>query len=205
MPERSLTDDPPITDLLARAADGDRSVDDALAAAVLARLERLAGKAMAAHNEGRVDGLTIEPAMLAHDALLKLLEQPRSFDNRGHFFVYATQMMVNAMISHLRQRHARKRGGGLARVTLSALVDEDALTAVDLERVPPALAELHAIDERKANLVSLRVFWGASMEEAADLLGVSLSSAERDWRFARRWLAARLADEAAGESTTDEG
>lgn len=193
-----VSEDSPITHLLARAARGDREVDDALAAAVVVRLEQLAARAMFQHNRGSVEGLTIEPAMLAHDALLKILEQPREFENRRHFFAYATQIMVNALISHLRQRHAAKRGGGMARITLSALVD-DQLTELDFESMPPALEALQAVDARKADLVSLRVFWGASMEEAAELLGISLSSAERDWRFARRWLAARLVEDGADD------
>lgn len=191
-----MSEQTPITELLARAARGDRDVDAALAAAVVVRLEQLAARAMAQHNHGSVDGLTIEPAMLAHDALLKILEQPREFENRRHFFAYATQIMVNALISHLRQRHAVKRGGGMDRITLSALIDDQS-NALDFEHMPPALDALRAVDPRKADLVALRVFWGASMEEAAELLGISLSSAERDWRFARRWLAARLVADAA--------
>ena len=63
---------------------------------------------------------------------------------------------------------------------------------LDLFEVPEALNELQAQDPRKAELVGLRVFWGATMEEAADLLEISLATAERDWRFARRWLAQRM-------------
>lgn len=194
-----MSEEKPITLLLARAARGDREVDDALAAAVVERLEQIASREMALRNNGGLHGLTIEPAMLAHDALLKILEQPQEFENRRHFFAYATQIMANAMISHLRRRNAAKRGGGQIAVTLSAVVDTDALD-FELDEMPAALRELEALDQRKADLVGLRVFWGASMEEAAELLGVSLSSAERDWRFARRWLAARLSAAAADSS-----
>lgn len=186
-----MSEEKPITVLLARAARGDRDVDAALAAAVVERLEQIASREMAVRNNGGLHGLTIEPAMLAHDALLKILEQPQEFENRRHFFAYATQIMANAMISHLRRRNAAKRGGGQVAVTLTAVVDTDALD-VGLDEMPAALRELESLDRRKADLVGLRVFWGASMEEAAALLGISLSSAERDWRFARRWLAARL-------------
>jgi RNA polymerase sigma factor (TIGR02999 family) len=194
-----VSEEKPITLLLARAARGDRDVDAALALAVVERLEQIASREMAVRNNGGLHGLTIEPAMLAHDALLKILEQPQEFENRRHFFAYATQVMANAMISHLRRRNAAKRGGGQIAVTLSAVIDSDALD-FELDEMPAALKELEALDRRKADLVGLRVFWGASMEEAAELLGVSLSSAERDWRFARRWLAARLSAAAADSS-----
>jgi RNA polymerase sigma factor (TIGR02999 family) len=194
-----VSEEKPITLLLARAARGDRDVDAALALAVVERLEQIASREMAVRNNGGLHGLTIEPAMLAHDALLKILEQPQEFENRRHFFAYATQIMANAMISHLRRRNAAKRGGGQIAVTLSAVIDSDALD-FELDEMPAALKELEALDRRKADLVGLRVFWGASMEEAAELLGVSLSSAERDWRFARRWLAARLSAAAADSS-----
>lgn len=77
------------------------------------------------------------------------------------------------------------------KVTLAELVEEQAF---DMDDVPVALQELEALDSRKAELVGLRVFWGASMSEIADLLEISPSTAERDWRFARRWLVARLSE-----------
>lgn len=181
--------DTPITHLLGRAARGDRDADDALVAAVVGQLERIARNQLAAGNRGGLDGLTIDPQMVAHDALLKLFEQPVPFENRRHFFAYATQVMARAIIDYQRKRSAQKRGGDLQRITLSSVRDESAL---DLFEVPEALSELNVLDPRKAELVGLRVFWGATMEEAADLLDISLSTAERDWRFARRWLARRL-------------
>ena len=183
--------DTPLTQLLMRVARGDRDADAALAEAVLARLEQIAAGELASRNHGGLHGLTIEPAMLAHDALLKLIEQPREFENRRHFFAYATQVMANAVISHLRKRNAAKRGGGMIAISLAGL-SGDEVAAEELEEVPVALRELEALDQRKADLVGLRVFWGASMEEAAGLLGISMSTAERDWRFSRRWLAVRL-------------
>ncbi|NKI34901.1 sigma-70 family RNA polymerase sigma factor [Wenzhouxiangella sp. XN79A] len=176
----------PITQLLDRAARGDRAADEALVAAVVGQLERIARNQLAAGNRGGLDGLTLEPQMVAHDAILKLFEQPVEFENRRHFFAYATQVMARAIIDYQRKRGAQKRGGDLQRVTLSWVRDESSL---DLFDVPEALTELQALDPRKAELVGLRVFWGATMEEAADLLEISLSTAERDWRFARRWLA----------------
>lgn len=181
----------PITQLLDAAARGDRAADEALVAAVVGQLEGIARNQLAAGNRGGLDGLTLEPRMVAHDALLKLFEQPVEFENRRHFFAYATRVMSRAIIDYQRKRSAQKRGGDLQRVSLSWVRDG---TELDLLEIPEALAELEALDPRKAELVGLRVFWGAGMEEAAELLEISLSTAERDWRFARRWLADRLSD-----------
>jgi RNA polymerase sigma factor (TIGR02999 family) len=187
-------DDQPITRLLAAAAHGDRLADDRLIQAVVGRLEQIASREMAAGNRGGLHGLTMEPRMLAHDALIKILDRPLEFENRRHFFAYATQVMARAIIDYQRRRNAQKRGGPQFKVTLAELEDEQSF---ELTEVPAALEELEALDPRKAELVGLRVFWGASMSEIADLLEISESTAERDWRFARRWLAARLGEEPA--------
>jgi len=186
-------DNKPITRLLAAAAQGDRHADDRLIQAVVGRLEQIASREMAAGNRGGLDGLTMEPRMLAHDALIKILDRPLEFENRRHFFSYATKVMARAIIDYQRRRNAQKRGGPQFKVTLDDLADEESF---DLSDVPVALQELEVLDSRKAELVGLRVFWGASMGEIAELLEISESTVERDWRFARRWLAARLSDDA---------
>ncbi len=182
--------EPPITELLAQAGRGERAADERLVRAVLARLEQIAARELAAHRGNALHGLTLEPGMLAHDVLLKVLEQPMDFENRRHFFAYASRIMVNALIDQQRRHRAAKRGGNPVRVSLSGL-NSEATTDFDVADVAELLDALEALDARKATLVRLRVFWGASMEEIAELLEISLSSAERDWRFARRWLAAR--------------
>jgi RNA polymerase sigma factor (TIGR02999 family) len=181
--------DPSITMLLAKAARGDRASDERLIKAVVDQLEQIARRQMAAGNRGCLDGLTMEPRMVAHDALLKIFDQPIEFENRRHFFAYATSVMSRAIISYQRSRLAQKRGGDQQRLGLSLLT---ANGEMDLLEIPEALEELRALDSRKAELVGLRVFFGADMPEIAETLGVSLSTAEREWRFARRWLAQRL-------------
>ncbi len=182
--------DPAITGLLRQLADGDADVAPQLVAAVVEKLERIAHRELAGGNHGGLDGLTLEPRMFAHDALIKLIDQRQPFANRRHFFAYATQMMIRAMVDYRRSRSAQKRGGEFVRVSLSEISDH----GVEIEAFPPILAELDALDERKADIVRLRVFWGAGNEEIAELLGHSLSTIERDWRFAKRWLATRLRD-----------
>lgn len=179
-----------ITELLSDVVEGKPAAQHALISAVVGRLEQIAGREMAALNHGRLDGLTLEPRMLAHDALLKLLDKPIPFENRRHFFRYASQIMARAMLDYQRRRQAQKRGGDLFRVTLS---DIPAQPVVQAEALPAAMLELEELDSRKAELVGLKVFWGASMSDIAETLQISIATAERDWRFAKHWLASRLA------------
>jgi len=184
--------DAPITALIGHLAEGQPNAEERLAEAVLDRLEAIAGRELARKNRGHLDGLTLEPSVFAHDALLRLLDSPLAFENRGHVFSYATRIIINAMIDYQRSRAAQRRGGEMVRVTLSGLGDRE---AIDIERFPPVLEELEALDPRQAEVVRLRVFWGATMDHIAQLLDVSVSSVERDWRFAKRWLARRLRPE----------
>lgn len=181
----------PITLLLQELARGESPSDERIVAVVIEALERVAEREMAHH--GGWHGLTLEPRVFAHDALLKIIDRRQAFASRGQFFAYATQIMARAMIDYHRARRAQKRGGEDARVTLDDTpVDEAAGDDLDLENMPLALEDLAALDPRKADVVRLRVFWGATTEEIADALGVSTASVERDWRFARRWLAVRM-------------
>lgn len=192
--------DPAITGLLRQLADGDDRAGDKLAAAVIDKLERIAHRELAERNRGALDGLTLEPGMFVHDALLKLINQPLEFANRRHFFAYATQIMVRSMVDYHRARQAQKRGGDLLRVSLSAVGDQ----SVEFEELPPILQELERLDARKADVVRLRVFWGANNDEIAELLKLSASTVERDWRFSKRWLAARLRATDAGDAATQD-
>jgi len=99
-----------ITWLLSRVEAGDAGAREGLARAVIARLQQIATHELAALNAGGLHGLTHEPAMFANDALLKMLAQPQSFENRRHFFAYATQVMVRAMIDYQRASTISVRG-----------------------------------------------------------------------------------------------
>ena len=184
--------DPAITALLGRMAGGERAAAEDLGVAVVGQLERIADGELRRHSPAGLHGLTLEPRMFAHDALLKILESGLSFANRRHFFAYATQVMARAMIDYQRSRAALKRGGDQLRISLSCVDESSSFDALEVVQL---LESLDALDPRKADLVRMRVFLGATMEEAAMALETSLSSVERDWRFVRRWLAARIAAE----------
>lgn len=181
-----------VTVLLRRAAEGDSAATDDLVAAVYARLEQVAKQQMRARHGLRNGDLTLEPRALVHDTLLKLLNTPQGYANRRHFYSFATKVMIRVLQDYQRARRAKKRGGHLVRVTLSHVgrVGEDPEVGVD--ELPPILAKLEKHDTRKAEVVRMRVFWGLEMQEIAHVLGASIATVERDWRFARHWLAARL-------------
>lgn len=181
-----------ITRLFEAAANGDESAFDAIVARVYGELEDLAGRQMR-HRFGGLSGLTLEPAALVNETLLRVLRQPRSFANRRHFFAFCSRVMRRVLVDYQRSRGRQKRGGGMLKVTLTELSatpsDPVAANAGD---VVEALERLEHLDPRKAEVVQLRVFWGLEMNEIAATLEVSLATIERDWRFSRSWLAKEL-------------
>jgi RNA polymerase sigma factor (TIGR02999 family) len=181
-----------ITRLLGRAAEGDRNALDALTERVYADLEKVAGRRMRERFGPDLAGLTLEPSALVNETFLKLLSRRVEFENRRHFFAFATRVMLRALIDYQRARGAVKRGGDRVRVTLSGLGAHDETVLPEAEAVSSCLEELEQLDPRKAEVVALKVFWGLQAVEIADTLQVSTRTVERDWRFARSWLRERL-------------
>lgn len=181
-----------ITVLLESAASGDESAVDALIERVYGELEQLAARRMRERFGPGLGGVTLEPAALVNETFLKLLRRPLAFENRRHFFSFATRVMLRALTDYQRARAAAKRGGDQVRVTLTGLGSPDEAVAPEVAIVSSSLEALEELDPRKAEVVALKVFWGLEMAEIGERLGVSLRTVERDWRFARSWLKARL-------------
>jgi RNA polymerase sigma-70 factor (ECF subfamily) len=192
MAEHGTHDVGDITRLLEEAATGDQSALDALSEKVYADLERVAARRLRHRFGPELAGVTLEPAALVNETFLKLLATPMQFENRRHFFAFATRVMLRALTDYQRARGAAKRGGDATRVSLSGLGGGASPLDTTAEMVSDGLAELEELDPRKAEVVALKVFWGFEMAEIADVLDVSLRTVERDWRFARNWLRARL-------------
>lgn len=155
---------------------------------IYAELRRLAA-ARLAHDPA---GLTLQPTALVHEAWLRLGadRQPR-WANRAHFFGAASECMRRILIDRARSKRAIRHGGDLMRVDLDRTgfdIPEASVEAVDLELVNEALDALAAVDPRKAQLVKHKFFLGLTLEDAADLMGISHSTAYRDWNYARAWL-----------------
>jgi RNA polymerase sigma factor (TIGR02999 family) len=177
-----------VTRLLQAWHGGDDAARDRLIAVVYGELRRRA----AAHMRHERRGHTMRPTDLVHEAYLRLCEQNAAWRNREQFFGVASRLMRRILVDHARARAAAKRGGAL-RVTLSEGLSTSP-PEPDLLDLDAALDELGALDERQARLVELRYFGGLSIEEAAEALGVSLATANREWVTAKAWLYRRLGE-----------
>jgi RNA polymerase sigma factor (TIGR02999 family) len=185
----SATDKDEITRLL-QAAGGDAAgAVNELLPLVYSELRMLAGACLNRESPGGTLGATA----LVHEAYLRLVRQDTvGFAGRAQFFGAAATVMRRILVDHARARRREKRGGDAVQVTLDealALFERAVPDLIDLDAALTALAE---VDPRKARLVELRFFAGVSMEDAAQMLGVTQRTAERDWRFARAWLRDRL-------------
>ena len=180
-----------VTRLLTELNAGDRSALDRLFPLVYAELRMIADREM----RGERPGHTLQPTALVHEAYLRLLGGNRSvpWNDRAHFLSSAARAMRNVLVDHARTRNARKRGSGL-RVTLDEGLQGSAQSVVDFVVLDDALTRLGAESDRAVKVVELRFFGGLELEEIAQVLGVSLITVNRDWRFAKAWLADALGE-----------
>jgi RNA polymerase sigma factor (TIGR02999 family) len=134
---------------------------------------------------------TLQPTALVNEAFLRLARAGGEIRDRSHFFAVAATAMRQILTDRARRRRALKRGGPeKERVTLSGIAAPDG--AIDLVVLDDLLSRLAALDARQARLVELRFFAGLTEEEAAETLGVSLRTVQKDWRKAKAWLLAEL-------------
>lgn len=178
----------PVTVLLERIGAGDPHAAEELLPLVYTELRQLAAAKMAQESGGQ----TLQPTALVHEAWLRLggEDQPQ-WANRAHFFAAAAEAMRRILIDNARRKQAVRRGGDLERVNADDGDLKIAAPSPDNEEIllmNEAIDALAAHDARKAALVKHRYFAGLSMEETADLLGISLRTAKRDWDYARAWL-----------------
>lgn len=173
------------TQLLLAWGAGDERALDRMLPLVYEEMHALAARYL---RRERADH-TLQPTALVHEAYLRLINQ-RSVDwrNRAQFLGVAAGMMRRILVNHARDRAAAKRSGGEQQVSLSLVEAPSGAPDVDLIALEGALQRLAAHDAQKAHVVELRFFGGLTMEEIAEVLGISLSSVEREWRFARAWL-----------------
>jgi RNA polymerase sigma factor (TIGR02999 family) len=190
-----------ITRLLGDVDAGRDGAMDELMNVVYADLQRVAERHMAERFGRNLPGVTLEPAALVNESFMRLIKQRKKYDNRGQFFAIATKVMLRVLVDYQRSRRAAKRGGGHKPVTLSLEGPAEKATprsVIGVEALADALQRLDALDARKADVVKLRVLWGLEMREIAQSLDVSLATVERDWAFAKAWLARESSGEAAG-------
>jgi RNA polymerase sigma factor (TIGR02999 family) len=186
------------THLLNLAATGDNHASARLLDLLYEELRALAAAQMARERTDH----TLQPTALVHEAYLKLVDQAQvQWQGKSHFMALAATMMRRILVDHARIHKAAKRGGSEraeGRVSFeqaeAAIATFDTLNpGLDMEALDAALKELAALDERQAKVVDLRFFAGLDVIQAAEVLGVSERTVKNDWRFARAWLAERLA------------
>lgn len=188
MPGASSED---VTDLLQAWSEGDREAVERLMPLLYAELRRQAARQL---RRERGDH-SLQPTALVHEAYLRLVDQRRArWKNRTQFFAVAAQMMRRVLVDHARSRQRLKRARGWQRVALDEAGEVAAgpLHDVDLLELDEALREFQALDPGRCRLVELRFFGGLSADEAAEVLGVSPSTVDRDWRTAKAWLYRRI-------------
>ncbi|MBK9119194.1 MAG: sigma-70 family RNA polymerase sigma factor [Phycisphaerales bacterium] len=172
--------------LLERLRQGDTSAAQQLLPLVYDELRSLAGRYFRRQRSDH----TLQPTALVHEAFLKLVDQTDpQWNGRQHFFAVAAMAMRQILVNHALARKALKRGGGQRRVLLDDAIGSGARSdGLDVLALHDALERLKQVDERKHRLVELRFFAGLAVDEAAEVLGVSKTTAESDWRAARAWL-----------------
>jgi RNA polymerase sigma-70 factor, ECF subfamily len=174
-----------ITGILHSWSSGHRDAADELFPLVYDELRRLAQSYLRQERSGH----TLQPTALVHEAYLRLVDQTRvNWQNRAHFYGIAAQMMRRILIDHARARATDKRGGAAQRLSLedaNISVEQD---ATDLIALDEALTSLAKFDERKSRVVELLYFGGLENKEAAEVLGVSEKTIQRDWKMAKLWL-----------------
>jgi RNA polymerase sigma factor (TIGR02999 family) len=177
-----------VTRVLSAIEQGDARAAAQLLPLVYDELRQLAAHKLAHETPGQ----TLQPTALVHEAYLRLVggDRPQSYRDRSHFFAAAATAMRRILIDNARRKQTGKRGGGRQRQPLEDLAapePDEELLALD-----GALQKLAAADPVKAQLVELRYFAGLTGEQAAEVLGISPSTADRHWAYARAWLQAEV-------------
>jgi RNA polymerase sigma factor (TIGR02999 family) len=155
-------------------------------------LRKLAAQRMAQERPGN----TLQPTALVHEAYLRLTESDsgQQWKSKGHFFAAAAESMRRILVENARRKRSAKRGGNLNRLDLLPTISAGNGLSVDFIDLDDALRALEEESEKKAELIKLRYFAGLSIEEASEVLGVSIATAKRYWIHARAWLYGRLKD-----------
>jgi len=179
-----------VTQILSRIESGDPTAGEQLLPLVYDELRKLAAARLAQEKPGQ----TLQATALVHEAYLRLVDvnQAQNWNSRGHFFAAAAEAMRRILINRARDKNRLKRGGHNRKIDLESI--ELAIDAPDddLIAIDEAIARLANENQSCADLVKLRFFAGLSLKEAATALGVSTSTADRYWAYARAWLFAAL-------------
>jgi RNA polymerase sigma-70 factor (ECF subfamily) len=174
-----------VTRLLVQLRSGNPEAEAELIPLVYERLHRLAARYM----RGERPDHTLQATALVNEAYLRLVPQEgRGWEDRVHFFAVASRLMRQILVEHARGRQAGKRGGRAAKLPLDEALEVSPSRSRDLIQLDNALKSLGRLDPQQARVVELRFFGGLTVEETAEVLGISPRTVKRDWRVARLWL-----------------
>jgi RNA polymerase sigma factor (TIGR02999 family) len=179
-----------VTRILSAVGQGDPHAAEQLLPLVYEELRKLAAQKMAQEQPGQ----TLQATALVHEAYLRLVDvdQVRNWNSRGHFFAAAAAAMRRILVERARRKRRSKHGGGLVRRPLDEIDAAAPEASDDLVNLDEALDQLAAKHPVKAKLVELRSFAGLTLDEAAKVLDISPSTADRHWAYARAWLYRRI-------------
>lgn len=179
-----------ITELLIDWGQGDQAALEKLMPLVYNELRRLASNYLRRERASH----TLQPTALVNEAYLKLVDQKNAkWQNRAQFFGISAQLMRRILVDHARQHQAAKRGGSnQQRLSITSAEQFAEQPEIDLLALNEALDELAKMDPQQERIVELKFFGGLSIEETAEVLGISHATVERDWKMARAWLRRQL-------------
>jgi RNA polymerase sigma factor (TIGR02999 family) len=182
-----------VTALLGAWGRGDQTALDRLFPLVYAELRRGAARQLRHERPHH----TLQPTALVHEAYLRLVDQRgANWQSRAHFFGVAARLMRRILVDHARRHGASKRGDGVSCLSIDEARDVAGSAEVPILALDQALDRLEKVDADLAKVVELRAFGGLTIEETAQVLSVSPSTAKRDWRTAKAWLTRELGSEA---------
>jgi RNA polymerase sigma factor (TIGR02999 family) len=176
---------PHVTGLLRKWRDGDESAMDQLLPIIHDALHRLAHQYVNRERRGH----TLQTTALVNEAYLRLVDQHDvDWENRAHFFAVSAQVMRHILVDYARRRASGKRGGAYKHLTLDSEAIVSAERSAEILALDDALASLEQINPRGCKVVELRYFGGMNNKETAEVLRISETTVERDWRLAKAWL-----------------
>ena len=184
-----MTPSPPtVIRLLGQVRTGDKAAVSKLFPQVYDEL-----RALAANYVRRERHRSLQATALVHEAYLRLVpDQNLQWQDRAHFFAIAARSMRQVLVERARARRSKKRGGAVSPITLTDAILGKAERSIDLVALDEALNRLAELDSRQAELVELRFFGGLTVQEAAEVMGISASTVKRLWSFSKTWLRLEL-------------